>query len=52
MATSKKPPSHIGYRDNDNGQFERKDIAQKDPKNHTREHIPNPGHGDTKVPKK
>jgi hypothetical protein len=40
--------SHIVYRDNDSGRLVSKEQAdRRSPKTFTREHMPNPGRGDT-----
>jgi hypothetical protein len=40
--------SHVVYRDNESGRLISKDQANQSPKSdYTREHMPNPGRGDT-----
>lgn len=40
--------SHIVYRENDSGRLIKKEDAERMPKSdYTREHMPNPGRGDT-----
>lgn len=39
--------SHVGYRNSSSGRFVTEKQAERRPENHQREHIPNPGRGDT-----